>query len=142
MRNDRIHYTALDLKIKSEPLLVSLAKYDMAEDRWPDNPDVANLISSRIDEKGKIHKPILDLDIPIRLEPSSTPGHHHLYIDVDVSWPRYAAMLTGLYLAGVIEMGFWVWSLRRKGTFVRKPGIKKTDSENTKSEYGWVRKYR
>jgi len=137
MREDgRTEWFAPDLKIKSEPLLVSLAKYRLDEDRRPARSEFANLISSRTHQG--THKPILDLDVPIHLEPSTTPGHHHLYIDVEMSWWRYAAMLTGLYLAGVIEMGFYVWSIRRKGTWVRKPEVRKGKGESTKSEYGWL----
>lgn len=142
MRNDgRTEWHAEDLKIKSEPLLLSLIKYRLRDDRTPMIGPLANLVSSRT-LSGK-HKPILDLDFPLRLEPSTTEGHYHLYLDgPEISWWRYVALLTGLYLAGVIEMGFYVWSLRRGGTWVRKPGVTKTAEESTKSEYGWVRKYR
>ena len=138
MREDgRTEWVAHDLKIKSEPLLASLLKYNLHEDRHIARETAANLVSSRT-TSGK-HKPILDLDFPLRLEPSTTEGHYHLYLDgPEISWWRYAALLTGLYLAGVIEMGFFVWSLRRKGTWVRKPGVKKTSEESTKSEYGWI----
>jgi hypothetical protein len=132
----RTEWFAPDLKIKSEPLLVSLVKYNRKKDRVWRLSGETNLVSSKTAHG--THKPILDLDIPILLEPSTAPGHHHLYIDIEMPWWRYAAMLTGLYAAGVIEMGFYVWSLRRGGTWVRKPGVVKTEAESTKSEYGWL----
>ena len=43
--------------------------------------------------------------------------------------------------AGVIETGFWIWSLRRRATFVRPPGREKTEEEYRRGEtvrWGWV----
>ena len=85
----------------------------------------ANLISSRT-STGK-HAPVIDLDVPHRVIPSTTPGHGHLYIDVETSWPRYALLLLALRWCGIIERGHCYWSLRRGGTFVRLPHIRKED---------------
>ena len=83
----------------------------------------ANLISSRLDNGN--HVPTLDLDVPHYFVPSSTPGHSHLYIDVPMSWRKYKRLLRALYRAGIIERGFYKFSVRRGASFVRKPGIKK-----------------
>ena len=43
----------------------------------------ANVVTSLVGGTGipGMHKPVLDIDMPVRVEPSSTPGHFHLYID-------------------------------------------------------------
>lgn len=63
-------------------MALSLLKYDMAKDRQP-RPD-GHLISSYL-HGSKLHAPILDIDVPVDLVPSTTPGHSHLYIDFTVS---------------------------------------------------------
>lgn len=86
----------------------------------------ANLIASRCAD-GR-HMPVIDLDVPHHLVPSTTPGHGHLYIDVKTSWPRYVVMLFSLRLCGVIEKGHLWWSIRLGATFVRKPGVLKEEA--------------
>ena len=44
-------------------------------------------------------------------------------------WWRYVVMLTGMRIAGVIEPGFYWWSLRRGATYVRTPWTKKRSEE-------------
>lgn len=92
---------------------------------------IASLVLPREDhsEKPPIarekHKLILDLDHPAMLIPSTTPGHSHLYVDVEISWERYAALLLALAEAGVIERGYADASLARGFTSVRLPWVKK-----------------
>lgn len=83
----------------------------------------AHMVCSR-DARGK-HWPVIDLDIPHRVVPSSTPGHGHLYLDVQMSWFRYVVLLFALRFAGVIGPGFLWWSLARGATFARLPGVNK-----------------
>lgn len=71
------------------------------------------------------HMPVLDIDVPHHYEPSTTPGHGHLYIDVPVEWPEYAVILRALGDAGILEPGYVGASLDRRATFVRLPWIKK-----------------
>ncbi len=132
----RTWWVADDLLIKDEPLAKSLWEYRRDQDRhrlsFGENP---NLISSITDD-GK-QMPILDMDFPHRIIPSSTPGHTHLYIDIPMSNWKWFWLMVGLWQAGVIELGFFVWSLRRKGNFVRTPYSRKTGEETPKSRYGW-----
>jgi hypothetical protein len=65
-----------------------------------------------------LHLPVLDSDVPARLVPSETPGHHHLYFDVPMSWPTYAALITAMGDAGLLEPGYVSASLARRCTFV------------------------
>jgi hypothetical protein len=83
----------------------------------------ANLVSSRL-VTGK-HAPALDLDIPHEYVPSSTPGHGHLYINVELPWWKYRVLLWALKLCGIIEKGFYNSSVKRKQSMLRLPGTKK-----------------
>lgn len=82
-----------------------------------DTPDAANLVSSLT--KTGHHAPVLDIDYPARLVPSSTPGHFHLYLEKEIPWGRYQLVLWALSWAGLIEPGFFRAALARKMTFAR-----------------------
>lgn len=94
----------------------------------------ANVISSRVadtyDEStpgasGELHAPVIDIDFPIAVIPSSTPGHFHLYIEKQMTWPQYERILDALRGANVIEEGYYHASCNRKATYVRKPDVVK-----------------
>lgn len=132
---------------EDEPLFLALLKYHQKQDRikidtddprWPQT----NLISSRTNVKG-VHLPILDLDLPrFRLVKSTTSGHAHLYCEKPVGRLRWLLFMFGCKQVGLIENGFFWWSIRRGGNFVRPTGIEKTSEENLRSEatYGMFRK--
>lgn len=87
---------------------------------------VANVVGSELHHQPhdtpdgmRLHAPVLDIDYPARLVPSSTPGHFHLYLDKPMPWPRYAFLLWALSVAGIIEPGYARAGLRRRGTFAR-----------------------
>ena len=138
----RLHWWA-DLKQgKDEPLILSLVKYRMREDREVvPRGGIPNLVSSHL-EDSHLHAPILDLDIPHRYVTSTNDGHGHLYIDVPMSRFRMFVMLAGLRFAGVIEMGNFWWSLRRGATFVRPGWVEKKPDENLTYSYGMFFKIR
>lgn len=79
----------------------------------------ADMVSS-ITSAGK-HRPVLDIDFPAQLVPSSTPGRYHLYLDIDLDWTDYAVLLCALEDAGVIQHGYARHALRREQTLVRLP---------------------
>ena len=83
----------------------------------------ANMVSSLL-TSGK-HAPLIDLDVPHRCVPSSTTGHSHLYIDVQMPWWKYRLLLWVLMFTGVIDVGFYRMSILRRKTLVRKPGVYK-----------------
>jgi hypothetical protein len=91
--------------------------------------DEANILTSEAQGRPGIHKFMIDVDLPVVLVPSTTPGHAHLYIDVDIEWPRYVELLRALALAGVIEMGYARASIHRGYTSLRPPWVPKTDDE-------------
>lgn len=91
-------------------------------------PDTSLLASSRVSNPGpfgEVHKPVIDIDIPVRLIPSTTPGHSHLYIDHPISWDIYENLLIALTQAGVVEEGYLRAAMQRGETFVRLPWIRK-----------------
>lgn len=94
------------------------------EDMVPAPLSEANLVCSdrRADD---LHIPILDLDMNAMLLPSSTPGHHHLYIDKPMTWENYQKLLDVLAEVGILEPGYVGVSKRRKRTQVRTPWTKK-----------------
>ena len=139
--DERTYWKAEDLSIEDEPLVVSLLKYRQRKNRKQvRDSSQANLISSKtIDGR---HMPILDLDFPHHFEESTTKGHTHLYIDVPMSRTKLFGLVLVLWWCGVIEMGHAVWTLRRGASFVRVPGVEKTEQESVKPTYGWFFKLR
>lgn len=93
--------------------------------RNPANYGDAEVVSSEI--AGGLHCPVLDIDIPAFLVPSSTPGHSHLYIDHPMTWRKYKRLLRALARSGIVEKGYVQASIRRRHTAVRVPWRKKDD---------------
>lgn len=87
----------------------------------------AVLVSSEMDDGSRRHRPVLDLDLPAFVLPSSTPGHVHLFIDRPMGWVRYQRLLEALADAGLVERNYVAASTRRRQTGVRVPWIRKGD---------------
>lgn len=88
----------------------------------------ADIVTSEIAFRdGTRHKIVLDIDMPVKVVDSSTPGHHHLFIDKELSWAEYKSLLHLLAELGVIEYGYVGASLERGFTGVRLPWKKKDD---------------
>jgi hypothetical protein len=101
----------------------------------------ANLVSSCLSENDEcpdffgrvlpkpmpssLHAPVLDIDVPCSLVPSSTPGHYHLFIDQPMAWKKYKHLLQALASAGIIEEGFCKASVMQGHSTVRVPWVKK-----------------
>lgn len=86
-----------------------------------------NVVTSSLG-RGDLHAPVLDIDIPHTLVPSSTPGHSHLYLDVAMSWDQYERLLEVLADVGIIEKGYYLASQARGFTAARLPWVKKEAS--------------
>lgn len=89
----------------------------------PENSHGANLISSRC-TSGK-HAPVIDIDVPMYVVPSSKLGHGHLYIDKEITWAQYTRILKALVSAGIVEEGYLEASMERGFTAVRPIGVTK-----------------
>lgn len=98
-------------------------------DDIPQTQDVneANAITSAT-VTGK-HKLVIDIDFPMYIVPSSTPGHGHLYIDKEIEWPRLVEILGALADAGIVEEGYAAASIDQGFTTVRAPWTKKSEGE-------------
>ena len=85
--------------------------------------------SYRLERTGKgsmsTQKPVLDIDFPCALIPSTTEGHFHLYLDKELSYTDYMKLLKVLSEVGIIEEGYYKASKARGYTAVRLPWIKK-----------------
>ena len=72
------------------------------------------------------HRPVLDIDFPARLLPSTTPGHFHLYLDgIELTDLQYGKLLNVLAEVGIIQQGVKNQFDRLRATFVRPPWVKK-----------------
>lgn len=114
-----------------------LGKADLSQGYGVDSAEVtsldeANVLHSLVDatnESGDVlHSPVLDLDVPAFLVPSSTPGHSHLVIDVPMTWDDYDQLLSVLAEVGIIEEGYYRASDRRGYSSIRLPWVKKEPS--------------
>lgn len=90
----------------------------------------SNLVGSQLKDSD-LHAPALDIDVPHSLTPSSTPGHGHLFIDVPMPWKKYKKLLKVMGECGILEKGYVDASIRRKGSFLRLPWIKKVTTDRS-----------
>ncbi len=72
-----------------------------------------NLILSLSAEEGDVsfpdewHYPVLDIDGPVRIVSTPTPGHFHLFIDKRVHREAYFEFLHAAAMIGLIEWGYY-----------------------------------
>lgn len=111
---------AVDLTLRDDPLQTQRKLVKEGE---------GNIYSSELAGQDAYHVPTLDIDLACELVESTTEGHFHLYIDKPMSWEDYQFLLRVLMEVGVIQKGFYELSMARKASFLRKPGVKKTDDE-------------
>lgn len=81
-----------------------------------------------------MHAPTLDIDIPMTVYESSTPGHHHLFFDVAMPWWKYRFFLYVLAWVGIIEKGYYEASVQRGATFLRKRSVLKPEAIKEREE--------
>lgn len=121
-----------------------VADYEPMIDREEADLELANIVSSLIklpkdftaDPNDRRHVLAIDLDVPAHLIPSSTPGHHHLYVEVPKGIPhhRYMALLSALADAGIIEKGYAEVSIARGHSDLRLPWVRKDDQIPAKED--------
>lgn len=126
MKDDKYHTRLLWYKKK---LYSSQDRDDDGMSPVPATADVANLVGSLTDH-GK-HMPVIDIDYSAELLPSSTAGHFHLYLNKACSWEQYKNVLLALLGAGLIQQGYYDWSVERGQSFLRRPGVKKEVTHQT-----------
>ena len=86
----------------------------------------ANLVSSEIDIDR--HAPAIDLDFPAYLLASSTPGHFHFYIETELTWDQYKALLWGFLKAGLIQKAWHDTAVNDHRSYLRLPHVRKGDN--------------
>lgn len=79
-----------------------------------------------------VHKVLLDIDHPAVLIPSTTEGHYHLLIDVEVPWEKYVDFMDAAAEAGILEKGFVKAARARGFSTLRMPWIKKELGAHTR----------
>ena len=124
-------------------------KFNDRPEFWVKNLEEANAVSSLIrsnefsifDQESKksidwkqLHLPVLDIDMPCVLTPSTTPGHHHLLIRKAMPWSDYVKLLDVLAEVGILEEGFVGAAKRRGQTWVRTPWTQKRPDDATGDE--------
>lgn len=81
------------------------------------------------------HRLVLDIDLPITVVPSTTPGHSHLYIDKEMSWHHALNILYALAAAGIVEEGYARACENDGFTTVRLPWEKKLTEREEVADY-------
>jgi hypothetical protein len=82
----------------------------------------ANVISSLL-TNGR-HAPAIDIDYPVHVVPSRTRGHHHLYIDHELTWGDYKRLLRVMAEVGLVEIGYAESAIANGRSLLRVPGAK------------------
>jgi hypothetical protein len=80
-----------------------------------------------------MHTPVLDIDVPAQLVPSSTPGNHHLFLDVPMTWEQYQKLIDVMAEVGILQPGYVLASKARGFTAVRLPWRKKGPNDDALS---------
>jgi hypothetical protein len=90
-------------------LINTLAEYQIASSiKWQQTGDL-----------------VLHTNRDIALVPSSTRGHHHLIMALDMPWDKYIDLLSQLAAAGVIEDGYAKGAKARGFSGIRPPWVHK-----------------
>lgn len=103
----------------------NLARYGDNDDREVASADDANIICSDVPNNAGKHKVLIDIDLPIKVIPSSTPGHNHLYIDHEVTWDEYLRLVFVLADMGIVEEGYASATQERGYASLRLPWVHK-----------------
>ncbi len=89
------------------------------------NPEYKDQIKPTDAWYSHTHKPVLDIDMSVKIFPSTTEGHFHLYIDKEMPWEDYCKLMDVMAEVGILEQGYVNASRQRGYSAVRLPWIKK-----------------
>jgi hypothetical protein len=114
--------------------------YSRWQDAEPGNRETvaeladADVVTSAVAHSERlVHRPVIDIDLPCKLVPSTTPGHFHLYIDKVIPSDAYFDLLDTLAEVGIVEKGFARAARVRGYSAARLPWVKKEPAPPTKS---------
>lgn len=87
----------------------------------------AEIVTSEIGSgwRAGMHAPVIDLDMAHHYEPSTTPGHGHLYLNQAMSFEAMTEILDVLAKHGVVQSGFRDATKQRGWAAVRTPWTRK-----------------
>jgi len=74
-----------------------------------------------------LHRIVVDVDHPVTVVESSTPGHSHLYVDLMLPWEELVKLLEVMADIGLVEPGYVNASKARGYTAVRLPWVSKSE---------------
>lgn len=118
-------------RVKTKALILGKgSSKDGEQSKEPEDPNTPhNVATSHVYESyaTKYHIPVLDIDMPCALFPSSTEGKFHLYIDCPMTFEEYTKLLTVMAEVGILEFGFVGASIAKGHTALRLPWVKKGD---------------
>lgn len=92
------------------------------------------LVGSKIRNMEFLHAPAIDIDFPVRVVESRTPGHSHLYIDYPLSWEDYQKLLDVMVEVGIVQKGYVGASKERGQTMLRSPAHNNFDLSSYEDE--------
>ncbi len=98
------------------------SRHGQMEERPIETSEHEAMLISSLCREGD-HAPVLDIDFPAELIPSSTPGHFHLYLHKRMPWDTYKRLLVALRKADIIQNEWCEMSFKREATMALKPGI-------------------
>ena len=123
-------------------VIVDFANSGYDEPSWIQcRKDDANCVASMCRGDNAYHLPVFDVDVPretaedriaarftealLRWVPSTTEGHHHVYMDYPILWEDYKIRLQLLIEADIVEHGYLYAATKRGMTICRLPHVKK-----------------
>jgi len=139
------HAPVLDIDFPATLTQISGAARILIESPMPDPGQIANLRDCLVDcgfvapLERSLGVQMIKLDddrlatlfafnVGIRLLPSSTAGHYHLYIDHETTWDKFQRLLSAMYAAGFLGFDYYQMCTQSKMSFVRKPGVTKNQT--------------
>lgn len=93
---------------------------------------VSSLVAGDVENWTSLHYPVIDIDIPAALIPSSTPGHSHLYFAPKggISHEKLVKLLRVMTECGIVEDGYTDAVQDQGCSFVRLPWVKKETNQD------------
>lgn len=86
---------------------------------------VSSLVEGPCDCVPAVHRPVIDIDFPVYVVQSTSPRHHHLYIDKELTPGQYFKLLDVMVEVGIVQAGYVAAARRRGATMVRLPWVRK-----------------
>lgn len=110
-------------------------EYDDSTREMTDDIEEAEIVTSMCQDEDAKHIVALDIDFPVYVVPSTTPGHNHLYIEKKLTKIQLTTLLQTLAEVGIIEEGYRDSSIKRGYTCLRLPWIKKKLPSSYRKDY-------